>query len=167
MSSMQRNNGRGRLDSDIQARKDAADAQGGADAYPYDSCLDIRTMAQIDGLDRLRYVQDRAAAAWLYELYWWAQQTERDPEYHRQKRRDEAKAAAEELEWLHNVARSSFSGAFGRQVQRECEKRIGVRGEDGKVTSFRTDEVSLRDWVRHVRTLDWQGSADATRRVTR
>lgn len=155
------------LDEDLAEAKEQADRAGGVQAYLFDPALDRRCMADTEGLDRLRYIEDRAAASWLYELYWLAQQTGRSRERESHLRDEAARERRLELEWLHNVAKSSFAGAFGRHVKAECESFLGIQNDRGDVVSFRTDETSLRAWVKRVQELDWREGADATRRISK
>lgn len=150
------------LPDDLARRKATMDAQGGAEAFPYDPKLDPRMIAHAKGLDRLCYLADRTAAKWLYELYWGAEANGRDPKLLAQRRRTEMQKRQEEVEWLSNVAKSCLNGAFGNFIRKEAEKLL--LDANGQMYD---DEATLRDWVSTVAALDWRSNADATKRTTR
>lgn len=131
------------------------DALGGADGFPFDPSLNKRYMRRADGLERLCYIEDRALARLLYDLFWTlkpAQERDRVAE----------ERHAEELEWLTAVATSSLNGAFGQLVKREAERWLVEA--DGSATD---DEQRLRAWLTKVRSMDWRSHADANKRIAR
>jgi hypothetical protein len=163
-----------KLPEDLERRKAATDARGGVDAYPFDPSLDKRMVSFAQGLDRLCYVEDRSAAAWLYQMYWQAEAAGRDALLKAERQRELDKKKANELEWMTNVAKSSLAGAFGAFIRQDAERgSMGLDAEDdwqGLLNSdgtMRDDEATLRAWIQRIRKMDWKSGADATKRMAR
>lgn len=147
-----------RLDKDLQELKAKHDANGGAEAFPYNAALWFGGVETAEGLEKLRYVPDRALAKMLYDEWFWAQQYGRHGAADDQGR-EKARKQALDLKWMRDVAQSCLAGAFGKQIRTEAEEFFSTGSLDS--------EESLRGWVKLIATMDWRTNADATKRVTR
>lgn len=85
--------------------------------YPFDPTLDVH---RLDGIEKLRCIEDRRTAAELWELYWIAQRNANDPGLARRRLADEHEATEERLRWLTVQAKRCLDGGFGKKANEEA-----------------------------------------------
>lgn len=123
----------------------------GAERYPYDPRA---RMDELDGLDRLRAIEDRAMAASLFEVWQAIERNERDPQ---RAARDRQAAAQKERDRLRTLAHAAIVGRYGTKPKELAQHLLfddrGQRREDTRsLEEFERAFTELRRQRRPERT---------------
>jgi len=114
--------------------------------FPYNPRLRIEMQV---GLDRLKCIKDRALAAVLYDLYFYAERNSSDPRMREQLQRE---AEDQERQKLEAVANSALTGKLGKDAQVIAEEILHDRSGWGG-PKRRRDLPSLREFDRELTAL--------------
>lgn len=109
-------------------------------SFPFDPSARIEFL---EGLDKLRAVEDRATRAVLYELYWSAEAYESSPHFERAEERRVRRAARREVERLNAIADKAAKGEWGFSG-RALEKSMLGEGKERTLDALREFERQLR-----------------------
>lgn len=118
----------------------------GVEQYPFDPSL---RPEDLEGLDRLRCVSDRAYAATLYDLYLLAERNEAQAKRKQQRHAQVAEHAECRPEPLHQLALQALAGELGPDAKDIA--RCVVADVDGNV---RKDHRALNEFGRVLDELE-------------
>lgn len=121
---------------------------GSAADYPYDPRL---IPEQLEGLEKLRTVRDRALAQTLYGLHGLMEQNESNPAFHRRERARAARREKAELTRLTAIADMAFEGKHGPEAKQLAQTILIDEHTFSKPR--RTDLASLRVFAEELRAL--------------
>lgn len=119
--------------------------------YPYEPDRPVADVYQLEGLDKLRCVQDPGLRRALYDLYWAAQDNETDPRKRARVEAWERSRSEEEREQLLALAEACLAGKHGEDALGLAQMYLvdDTRHE----RPMRTDLQSLRAFADELRKL--------------